>query len=70
MKIRNATFLIYTYIHNWPLQPFSQDCGLASFTIVCVNFIQEWQDLQFKVDFERQIFEKLFYGRFIYSQRF
>ena len=27
-------------IHNWPLQPFSQDYGLASHTtyVVCVNF--------------------------------
>ena len=28
--------------------------------IVCVNFIHQWQDLQFKVDSERQIFKKLF----------
>ena len=29
-----------TYIHNWRLQPFSQDCGLASHItyVVCVNF--------------------------------
>ena len=53
---------MHTYIHNWPLQPFSQDYGLASHTIhvVSVNFILEWQDLQFNVDFERAIFEKLF----------
>ena len=32
-----------TYIHNWPLQPFSQDYGLVSHTthVVCVNFIHE-----------------------------
>ena len=31
---------LHTYIHNWSLQLFSQDYGLASFTtdIVCVNF--------------------------------
>ena len=48
---------IRTYIHNWPLQPFSQDYGLASYTahVVCS---------------ERQIFEELFHGRFIYSQSF
>ena len=28
--------------------------------IVCVNFIYEWRNLQFKVDSERQIFGKLF----------
>ena len=41
-----------TYIHNWPLQPFSQDYGLASHTthVVCVNFMREWRDLQFNVD--------------------
>ena len=36
--------------------------NLASHTIyvVCVNFIHEWRDLQFKVVSERQTFEKLF----------
>ena len=49
---------IHTYIHIWPLQPFSQDYNLASHRtyIVCVNFIHEWQGLQFKVDSERQMF--------------
>ena len=47
-----------TYIHNWPLQPFSQDYDLASHTthVAWVNFIHKWRDLQFKVDSERQIF--------------
>ena len=66
----------YTYthihIHNWPLQSFSQDYGLASHTthVVCVNFIRERRDLEFNGDSERQIFEKLFHGSFIYSQSF
>ena len=62
----------YTYIHNSPLQPFSQDYGLASHTtyIVCVNFICKWWDLQFNIDFELQILEKLFHGMFIYSQSY
>ena len=53
---------IHTYIHNWSLQPFGQDHSLASHTthIVCDNFTCEWWDLQFKVDSDRQIFEKLF----------
>ena len=31
----------HTYIHNWPLQPFSQDYGLAAQTthVVCVSVI-------------------------------
>ena len=50
----------HTYIHNWPLQPFSQDYGLASGIthVVCFNFIYKWRNLQFTVDSERQIFEK------------
>ena len=35
---------------------------------MCVNC--KWRDLQFNVDSERQIFEKLFHERFIYSQSF
>ena len=59
-------------IHNWPLQPLSQDYGLASHTthVVCVNFIREKRNQQFNVDSERQILEKLFHGGFIYSQWF
>ena len=49
---------INTYIHNWPLQPFNQDYGLASHTthVVCINFIRDLRDLQFNVDSELQIF--------------
>ena len=64
--------IIHTYRHNWPLQPSSQDYGLASHTthVECVNFIREWQNLRFNVDSERQIFEKLFHGRFILLSEF
>ena len=60
---------------NWSLQPLSQDYDLATHTtyVVCINFIHEWQDLQFKVDFERQIFVQLFiwiYLTHIYLLRF
>ena len=36
---------MHTYIHNWPLQLFSQDYDLISHTtyVVCVNFIHKWQ---------------------------
>ena len=47
-KARETNCEIFnTYIHNWPLQPFSQDYGLASETthVVCVNFIRVWRDL-------------------------
>ena len=65
--------MLNTYIHNWSLQRFSQDYGLASHTThaVCVNFIRNWgDDLHFNVDSERQIFQKLFHGRSIHSQSF
>ena len=59
--VETKTF--FTYVHNWPLQSFSQDYGLGSHTthIVCVNFIREWRDLQFNS------FEEIFHGSFIYS---
>ena len=46
-------------MHSWSLQPWSEDYDIFSHTsyAVCINFMHEWQDLQFKVDFERQIFE-------------
>ena len=60
-----------TYIHNWSLQPFSQDQVSHTIYVLCVLiFIHKRQNLQFKVDSERQIFEKLFMAVFIYSQSF
>ena len=69
---RLCSIYIHTYIHNWPLQPISQDYGLASHTthVVCVNFMREWWGLQFNVDSERQIFEKLFHGNFYLLSEF
>ena len=49
------------YLLNWSLQWFGQVYDLVSY-VVCVNFIQEWCDLQFNVDSKRQ--------HFIESQRF
>ena len=71
----NRLRLHATCIHNYiTLQPFSQDCNLASRNtyVLCVNFIHEWQDLQFKVDAEGQIFLRDIYMAiyFTYSQRF
>ena len=62
--------IIHTYIHNWSLQPFSQDYGLASYTthVVFVNFMCEWRDLQLYVDSERQNFEKLFHSEICWEE--
>ena len=58
---------LHTYVHNWSLQHFSQDCNLGSQTtyIVGSNLKHEWRQLQFKVVSERQIFEKFFHINFI-----
>ena len=37
---------------------------LTPLMFVCVNFICECRDLQFTLDWELQIFEKLFHGKF------
>ena len=60
--LHNSTHILLgyyaEYIHNWPLQLFSQNYCLASHTthVVCVDFIREWRNLQFNVDSERQIY--------------
>ena len=46
----------HTYIHNWPLQPFSQDyCFLVSHTtyVVWVNFIHKWSTPNDRFFFEK-----------------
>ena len=54
----------HTYIHNSSLQYFSQDYDLASYTtyVVCVNFIHECLDPQFKVE----LFEKLLVAFYLF----
>ena len=51
---------IHTYIISH-YNPSVRIIDLVSHTtyVVCVNFIHKWRDLQFKVDSERQILEKL-----------
>ena len=82
-RLRDATFWLvkdppskvffHTYIHSWPLQPFSQDYW-PSFShhlrCVCQFFIHKWRDLQLKVDSERQVFWETFHCNFTYSQSF
>ena len=48
-------------VHNWSLQHFSQDYGpvLQATCGVYGNLIYECRDLEFKVDSEQQIVEKL-----------
>ena len=52
--LEKTLVFIHTYIHNWSLQPISQDYW-PSFSET-VNFIHKWRDLKFKIDSERQIF--------------
>ena len=49
------------FLLNGHYNPSVRIIDLVSHTtyVVCVNFIHKWRDLQFKVDSERQIFEKL-----------
>ena len=66
-------FLLHTYIIGH-YNPSVRIIDLVSHTtyVVCVNFIHKLRDLQFKVDFERQVFvfEKLFMAILVYSQSF
>ena len=52
---------IYTYIidHYNPLVRITPNWLTPFMLFVCVNFICKGRDLQFNVDPERQIFEKL-----------
>ena len=68
---RNTWFsVIHTYIIGQYNPTSVRIIELVSHTtyVVCVNFTHKWRDLQFKVDSERQFFEKLFMTYFIYSQ--
>ena len=51
---QNRTFIS---THNWSLHRFSQDHNLASHTTHCIH---EWRDLQFNVDWKRQMFCETF----------
>ena len=52
------------------LIPYSESILLHYLVFYSTNNIHEWRDLQFKVDSERQIFEKLFIAIFFYSKNF
>ena len=72
LRLQSSRYYIHTYIHNWPLEAFSQDFRIASHTthLVCFHFIRDWRDLQFNVDSERLAFEKLFHGSLFYIRVF
>ena len=60
-----------TYLHNWSLQPFSQDYNIASHTtyVLWVNFIHEWGNLQFKVDrFLRSFFMAIWFTLRVFAR--
>ena len=53
--------LIHTYIHTHIIDHYNPSVRIIDLVphityVVCVNLIHKWQDLQFKVDSERQIF--------------
>ena len=52
---------IHTHTHTYIIdqyKPSVKIIDLVSHTtyVVCINLIYKWRDLQFKVDYERQIF--------------
>ena len=62
--------IVHTYIHNWPLQPFSQDYWPSfSHHIYCVLILHKWRDLQFIVNSERQIYLRNFSWQFLFTLR-
>ena len=75
LSIENAAQTNYihayiTYIHTLVITIFHSGLRQISHTtyVLCFNYIHGWWDLQFKVDSERQIFEKLFVA-FLFTLR-
>ena len=67
----SLTISEHTYIHNWPLQSFSQDYWPSFSHLWCVLILYiKWRGLHFKVGSERQIFWETFHRNFTYSQSF
>ena len=57
-----------TYIHTYIIGHYNPSARITNQLLtplmLCVNFIREWRDLQFKVDSERQIFCETFHDNF------
>ena len=65
----NSIYSQSSYIHTYIIghyNPSVRIIDLVSHTtyVVCVNFIHKRRDLQFKVDYEGQIFWETFHGNF------
>ena len=63
-----ATVYIHTYIHNWPIQPFSHDYGLASY-ITHVHALLPYVSggtYSLTSTPNARFFEKLFHANFFY----
>ena len=69
--IRKVIDYIHTYIIGH-YNPSVRIIDLVSHTtyVVCVNFVHKWRHLQFKVDFERQIFLRNFSWQFYLLSEF
>ena len=55
------------HVIGYLLQGLSQDYDHITY-VVGVNLLHEWRDLQFTVDSEQKIFDKILTTVFIYSQ--
>ena len=61
----------FLYIHNWLLQPFSQDYGLASHSthVVCINFIHEYSLTSTPNDkFLRNLFWQFYFNLRVFAR--
>ena len=58
-----------TLVDEKNMQPLMQNYDLQSHTtsIVCVNFIHKWRDLQFEVDFQLQFLKNFSLQFYLHS---
>ena len=76
LDVENRWSLLLFFILHYIIGHYNPSVRIADLVshttyVVCVGFIHKWQDLQFKVDFEQQIFWETFHGSFLsYSQSF
>ena len=66
-ELFKMNYRMHTYIHNWPLHPFSQDFGLASHIthVVCVNFIRDRRTYSLTSTPNYKFLRNFFHGSFI-----
>ena len=63
-------YQIHNFFYNLIVRITTQFLLPLMLYALMLKILHEWHDLQFKVASERQIFEKLYHGNFIYSQSF